>query len=520
MQGGGAQYWWERRATFWALILLSVVPLLWPKVPPLTDLLGHMGRYAVQLDHDPASPLRAWYRFDWALIGNLGVDLLIIPMSKVFGLELGVKLIVMTIPALTVSGFLLISREVHGRISPSVLFALPLAYSLPFHFGFVNFALSMALALNAFALWMRLGREGRFRLRALVFVPISLLLWVTHVYGWGLIGILALSDEIVRNRRLKRGLIFTLTQTGLRLLALLPPFILMVVWRGGDAAGTTGDWFQFSKKLIWLILALKDRWQSFDSSSALFIVSVFVWGLFDPQFKLSARSFIATVLLLLAFIVIPRVLLGSNYADMRLMPFLMAIAVMSTRPSARMNPVFLKIFASIGLVFFLTRTAATTASLYLYAERHESALAALDHVPIGARLVAFVKRPCGIMITVDRTDHVPALAIVRRQAFSNDQWTMAGAQLLRVTKADAPGFVVDPSQFVSSSPCAAKRWTTFDRAITALPRGSFDFVWVIGKPAFAADSLSGFQRIWTNGTDSLYKIERGGIQRSVKNNAR
>ena len=34
------------------LALLSTVPLLIPSLPPLTDLLGHIGRYRVQLDLD------------------------------------------------------------------------------------------------------------------------------------------------------------------------------------------------------------------------------------------------------------------------------------------------------------------------------------------------------------------------------------------------------------------------------------------------------------------------------------
>ena len=116
-----------------------------------------------------------WYDFRWALIGNLGIDLLIVPFAPLFGLELAVKLIVIAIPALTVAGLLWIAREVHGRIPPTALFALPLAYSYPFQFGFVNFALSMALALCLFALWLRLGRLGQFGLRAAVFVPVSCL---------------------------------------------------------------------------------------------------------------------------------------------------------------------------------------------------------------------------------------------------------------------------------------------------------------------------------------------------------
>lgn len=152
-------HWWQTRWFVVAVALLSAVPLLWPAIPPLVDLPGHMGRYRVQLSIAEAAWLGQWYDFSWSLIGNLGLDLLIIPLSKLVGLELAVKLIVMIIPPLTVTGLLWIAREVHGRIPATALFALPLAYNFPFHFGFVNFSLSMAIALNLFALWLRLARK-------------------------------------------------------------------------------------------------------------------------------------------------------------------------------------------------------------------------------------------------------------------------------------------------------------------------------------------------------------------------
>jgi len=180
MQGQQRLHWWQTRTFVVAMVIASIVPLLWPTIPPLVDLPGHMGRYRVQLDGGAHYWLADWYDFDWSLIGNLGVDLLIIPLAPIFGLELAVKLIVMLIPALTVSGLLWISREVHGRIPATALFALPLAYSYPFQFGFVNFALSMGIALNLFALWLRLARLGRLGLRAILFVPLSCALWVCH----------------------------------------------------------------------------------------------------------------------------------------------------------------------------------------------------------------------------------------------------------------------------------------------------------------------------------------------------
>jgi len=166
--------WWESRLCLALVVLATTLPLLYPAVPPLVDLFGHMGRYRVELDLNNSPWLRQYYDYHWAAIGNLGVDLLIIPLGKLLGLEPAVKLIVILIPPLTAAGFLWVAREVHGRIPPTVFFALPFIYGFPFLFGFVNFALSVALAFLAFGLWLRLGRLGRTVTREWLFVPISL----------------------------------------------------------------------------------------------------------------------------------------------------------------------------------------------------------------------------------------------------------------------------------------------------------------------------------------------------------
>ena len=189
-------------------MLLTAVPLVWPNVAPLVDLPGHIGRYRVQLELATSPELQQYYSFQWQLIGNLGVDLLVQLFAPIFGLEPTVKVIVLMIPgADRRRGLLWIAHEVHGRIPPTALFAVPFAYNFPFLFGFVNFALAMALAMLAFALWLRLGRLDRTGLRAILFVPISLVLWVCHAFGWGTLGVLAFSAELVRQYDKGRGLL-------------------------------------------------------------------------------------------------------------------------------------------------------------------------------------------------------------------------------------------------------------------------------------------------------------------------
>ena len=199
MTGAGpTRPWWETRLAVAAAILLAFVPLLYPTVPPLVDLLGHMGRYRVELDLDRSIHLQQYYAFHWAPIGNLGVDLLVYPLAMLIGLEPAVKLVVLAIPPLTVAGFLWVAREVHHRIPPTAYFALPFVFGYPFLFGFANFALAMALAFLAFGLWLRLARFGHFWLRTFLFVPISFVLYFCHTYGWGMLGLLCFSAEAVR----------------------------------------------------------------------------------------------------------------------------------------------------------------------------------------------------------------------------------------------------------------------------------------------------------------------------------
>ena len=99
---GERLHWWQTRWFVVAAALAACVPLIWPDIPPIVDLPGHMGRYRVQLDRDLYPWFDDWFRFQWSLIGNLGVDLLIEPLAPLIGLEPAVKLIVMAIPLLTV----------------------------------------------------------------------------------------------------------------------------------------------------------------------------------------------------------------------------------------------------------------------------------------------------------------------------------------------------------------------------------------------------------------------------------
>ncbi|WP_254621025.1 hypothetical protein [Sphingomonas sp. CL5.1] len=516
MEGPGAPLrWWQTRWFVVVATLVALVPLLWPTIPPLVDLPGHMGRYRVQLSLDSAPWLSQWYDFHWSLIGNLGIDLLIIPFAKVFGLELGVKLIVMAIPALTVAGLLWIAREVHGRIPPTALFALPLAYCYPFQFGFANFALSMALALNLFALWLRLGRQRRFGLRAALFVPLSCLLWLCHTFGWGVLGVLAFSAEMVRehDRRKDAGSghwVASWFRAGLHCAPLALPMLLMVFWRTGDhVTGQTTDWFNWRRKAAWMLMALRDRWLAWDVAGIAVLYLIILKGLRDPAIEYSRNLALSALFLTAVYLLLPRIVFGSAYADMRLAPFVIAIAVIAIRPRARMTTRHAGTLAALGLVFFLARIGGTTISYWMFAQDYRTELAALKHLPVGAKVVSFVGYRCDDPWRMSRLEHLPALALVRRLAYTNDQWSMAGAQLLTARYFAAGGFAHDSSQIVTAKWCPREWWRPVGFAIARFPRGAFDYVWQIRTPPYDPRYASDLVPIWRSpdGTSTLFKVD-------------
>jgi hypothetical protein len=505
-----ARPWWETRVAVAAAILLAFLPLLYPPVPPLVDLLGHMGRYRVELDLATSPHLQQFYEFRWAPIGNLGVDLLVYPLGKLLGLETAVKLIILSIAPLTVAGMLWVAREVHHRIPPTAYFALPFVFGHPFLFGFVNFALSMALAFLAFGLWLRLARLGRLKLRALLFVPIGFIVYFCHTFGWGMLGLLCFSAEAVR--RHDAGTSWWKAGLGAapQAAVMAGPVAFILAWRGAVEQGMTHDWFNWDLKLTWLLSALRDRWKALDVAMLGGAVAVFVGAVLSPRLGFSRNLAFSAIVLAIAFVLIPWTVFGSAFADMRLVPYFMAVTLLAIRVRPGAGLAHAWGIAIAAFLFFGVKVAATTASLAIASDEQEARMEALPQIPEGARLVTLVGQQCASVWPLFRNSHMPSMALVRRQAFANDQWAIEGANLLTVTFYAAGYFQSDPSQMVKSAACRNLPIKTVDWALRAVPREAFDFVWLVDAPPFEETSAVGLTPLWRGEGSVLYAVERRG----------
>jgi hypothetical protein len=98
--------------------------------------------------------------------------------------------------------------------------------------------------------------------------------------------------------------------------------LLMLLWRSGDhVGGETGVWFRWKQKLDWVLMILRDRWYWWDEASLAVIGLILLMPIFLFRRMEYSRNLAASAIFLaIVFVCLPRIVFGSNYADMRLAP--------------------------------------------------------------------------------------------------------------------------------------------------------------------------------------------------------
>ncbi|MFL9839525.1 hypothetical protein ABS767_01000 [Sphingomonas sp. ST-64] len=492
--------WWESRWFALAAILLAAVPLLLPTFPPLADLPGHVGRYHIAQAIDGSPDLARHWRFEWALIGNLGVDLLVHALAPLLGVEGATRLIVTLIPPLFVAGLILVTRATGLPLSPAAGFAFPLAYCFPFQFGFVNFMLSVALALHALALWIWLGRTGRVVLRTFLLIPVSCVLWLAHSSGWGLFGLLAFASEVQLLRSTGTSWSAAAVRATLRCVPLALPVAAML---GSGTAGEPPSW-DFTAKLAWIASLLRERWKLYDVASAIVVASVLWMAIRDRRVRFDPVIGASAAIAFVAYLLLPRLALGGAYVDMRIVGPATALALVAVRVRPGSER-FERGLAIAAAAFLLMRTLTSTVAMLLVAQPQQRALEVVEAIPRGAAVLVLVNEPCSSQWSTRRLGHIAGIAIARRDLFTNDQWTLAGQQALDHRHPGAAPYTSDPSQLVYPAQCEY-RTTEFATAIRDFDRSTFTHVWTLDFPArrrLAPD----VRLIWSNGVSALYAVD-------------
>lgn len=259
------------RGWFWVLLaLLTMLPFFVAPLPMMPDLFSHMARYHVMNFGHESAFLRQYYDFEWQLVGNLGVDLLMVPLGHILPTEVAAKYLVMLIPPLTVAGIYAVAMTANGRITAPALLALPFVFSFTFMFGFVNYHLAVALALLVFALWIRTSAWSN-RRRWLVFLPAAALIWLVHMAGWAVLLVLVAGWELPAVRASGSRRLNTALTTALKAAPLAMPAFLTLLWRSNAPSMGIMPASSLSYKIKALTNALRAESQWLDIASVILL---------------------------------------------------------------------------------------------------------------------------------------------------------------------------------------------------------------------------------------------------------
>jgi hypothetical protein len=280
----------------------------------------------------------------------------------------------------------------------------------------------------------------------------------------------------------------------------------MLVWRSETHGGQTVGWFEWKIKWRWIYSALRDRWKLFDIYSLAAAGLVFVYALVSRKLTLSRNLAFSAIVLAVSFAIIPRIVFGSAYADMRLIPYLAAVALLAIRFRGAPDRRTAHVLAVLGLLFFAGRTAANTVSLGMAARDQQAKLQAINFMPRGARVITLTGMPCREYWPLLRNSHLGAMVIVRREGFSNDQWLLEGVNLLDLKYRSAGYFAADPSQLVRPNGCRDFLHRNIDESLAALPRRDFDYLWLIDVPPYDPALVEGLQPVWRGPGSILYRL--------------
>lgn len=413
--GTGEIFGRSRHEALWLGIVLSflaALPAMVSWTPQMTDYPSHLAGYKVMLDHGDDPFLTRYFLFDWHWTGNLGVELLMVPLTPIFGLEQAGRLIVALIPFLTGMAIMAVAWTLRRRIDLGAILAFATIWSPSFLMGFLNWSLSVALALFAFAAWVR--AEG-WRWRWAAFVPVGFVVWLAHVSGWGVMGVLVFGYEWSRRKSWLDWRPF------LKPWPLIFPILPMLLGMGANTKVSYGRWDVLEYKWSILYKAMRSYNEVLDIASLCLLMAVLVLALVLRKFD--GRAGWAALILLLLTMAVPRQIFGGDYADYRLSTMALMVGCLA------IDWVVPRWALALAGLLFSVRLAVTTVVWYDDGQVSRQLIRALDHVPEGARVATAVAIPRSQWL-FGPFEHFGSFAVVRRSAMENSNFALPDVHML------------------------------------------------------------------------------------------
>jgi len=494
--------WW---VAVIGLCVVLLAPLLAVDVPPLLDYPNHLARVFVlaSLPHDPV--LARFYAPHWSIIPNLALDLIAPPLLHVLPVHVVGRLLIAASVLLPVLGTIAYNTALGGR-----WWALGVglvAYNGSLLYGFLNFSISLGVALLLAAAWLRWRDKNP--VWAIVLAMLGTpLLFACHLMGLVFFGLLIGGAEIAgvyRERNVaavvRRGLVVMLVfavPAGLYAISDLRQL-------GGDAV-----FLALGAKLAGLMTPFVNYDGRLDLFAAVVAVGLPLVGLVLRRGTMPAPAACAMVLVLIAFLAAPFAWKQTYGLDTRfavMLGFILFAGFVPARWPLRMRAV-----AGAGLLLvFAARMALLTTAWASQAVDLADLRAVLAPVRPGQAVYVaeaglreapayWAANPHWRLLSngVRTDEHLGALALIEHRAYWPFEFDAASQQPLETREpyralADRVGHLPDRAEAAAADVCG------------------FDYVLLTGADAVPALPGVRFRLLSQSGFAALYAISHCAV---------
>jgi len=506
---------------------LTISPLLWASVPPLVDYPNHLARMWI-LVHGPHDPILSEnYRVHWRLLPYLSMDVVVVALSLVMPVAVAGRVFVALTMLSLVGGTVAIRRALYQRVGLWPLLSLLFVYNFVLFFGFLSCLFTIGLALIAFGGWIA-TRDWPVVPRLAVFAVVSCVLVLSHLFGFGVYGLLVASYEVggLLTRRMSWG---SLVTSAVRGLPFVPAIALALVAMaeggpthneyGGLTAKLVAGFSPFNFSLVPPI---------FDRMMLVCCFAVPVLLLLSHRLRLAPSMLAPLWAVLVAAVLMPNWLSGAWGVDDRLpvtLPFLL-IASARVEPAGQLLRVTLGALAGLLLAVRLWTVSHAFADYDRLFWEFRTASAVIPpaarllvvEAPIGADAVPLPGVPKALASVQPMLfTHMPALAVIDRGAFYPDLfslWTTIDVTSRNIAIAQVVGMPMTPRQLTeSANPARLFELGQYRNQIGERPYWhdwprDFDYVFWMALDDTPRPNLANLVEVARGSYFSIYKIIR------------
>jgi len=438
----GRIVWWS---VCGGLCLALIAPLLIVQIPPLTDYPNHLAREYVLAFGARDPVLSRMYGQHWGIIPNLAIDITmpalahIMPLYDAGRVMLAVALL---LPLLSAAAY---HRAVFQTRSFWPLAGALVAYNGLFLLGFLNFLISLGLALLGAAAWV--AWRDRRPAAIIILGPLwSCAIFFAHIFGLLLLGLIVggweLDRLLLRRREGRRTLPDVVRAATLLAVVFVPPFVLCLLAPISDGGGGAIAWRPLTERLDLLLLPFLTYDAILSRATAVLFLGLLYVLARNHRFRLAPGARWTIPALLAAYAVCPFWMNGTGFVGDRfpiMLGFMLfAAGTVEQLPAAARQAAALLIVAAFAL-----KTAGIASVWYDHRTDIREMRQAIAPVAAGSRVLVvslepadnphywLTMRPGRWIPGLFRTDiHLPALVVTEHRAFWPLLFTARGKQPL------------------------------------------------------------------------------------------